>query len=57
MKANNVYPQNDEILSILKNFPNGANIDEIILAHNSEIHIRILQWRLAKLLEQDAIIS
>lgn len=56
MKVNKVYPQNDEILSILKNFPNGANIDEIRLAHNSEIHIRTLQRRLAKLSEQSAII-
>jgi hypothetical protein len=56
MKANKVYPQNDEILLILKNFPNGANIDEIRLAHNSEIHIRTLQRRLAKLSEQSAII-
>ncbi|MFV8342037.1 hypothetical protein [Flavobacterium sp. XS2P39] len=56
MKVNKVYPQNDEILSILKNFPNGANIDEIRLAHNSEIKIRTLQRRLAKLSEQSAII-
>lgn len=43
-------------MSILKNFPNGAKIDEIRLAHNSEINIRTLQRRLAKLSEQSAII-
>lgn len=56
MKANKTYLQNDEILVILQRFPNGTNIDVIRQAYSSEIHLRTLQRRLAKLSEQHFII-
>lgn len=42
----------DEILIVLKQFPNGAGIDQIRQAYNPEINTRTLQRRLGKLSEQ-----
>jgi Fic family protein len=53
--ATNLKPTPSEILSILARFPDGAGIEDIILAYDSKVQIRTLQRWLAKFLAEGEI--
>jgi len=55
MKKVIANPVQDDILMVLKKFPDGAGIDEIRLEYNPEMSNRTLQRRLRKLFEQSRI--